>query len=98
MVAGLSGELVGVADAPALLMPEFKGISVLGSNGSRLVAAVDVADDDILATAPLAAATAELLAAPPTGCAKPVVGEVVEGGVRAELMLMSWSSWFSEII
>jgi hypothetical protein len=70
----------------------------LGSNGSRLVDAVDAADDDILATPPLAAATAELLAAPPAGCAEPVVGEVVAGGVRAELMLMSWSSWFSEII
>jgi hypothetical protein len=91
--AGLNDELEEAPVPPGL--PAFRGIIVVGSNGSIFIAAAATAAGSVLASPPLAVELALSLAVA-AGCFTDPV--VVLSPVRVWLMLMSWSSWLSEII
>ena len=76
MVTGFRDELIEAATAPLLAKP--RGIIVLGSNGSWLVAAPAAEGESILVALPMAEASAALAAVPPTACGVVVVVPVVE--------------------
>ena len=69
--AGLTEELMAAPIAPA--MPEFRGIIVLGSNGSWLATAPATDGERVLAMPPFAEESAASLAVPPAGGTDPVV-------------------------
>jgi hypothetical protein len=97
IVAGLIEKLLGAVE-PGLA--KFRGMSVVGSNGSRLAAAPATVAGSELARPPMAEELAVSLAVAAGFCTDPVVDPVVPvlSPVMVWLMLMSWSSWFSEII
>ena len=76
MVTGFRDELIEAATAPLLAKP--RGIIVLGSNGSWLVAAPAAEGESILVALPMAEASAALAAVPLAACAAAGVVPVVE--------------------
>jgi hypothetical protein len=76
MVTGFRDELIEAATAPLLAKP--RGIIVLGSNGSWLVAAPAAEGESILVALPMAEASAALAAVPPAVCAVYVLVPVAE--------------------
>ena len=69
--AGLMAGLMEAPSAPGL--PKFRGISVLGSNGSWLATAPATEGERVLAMPPFAEESAASLAVPPAGGTDPVV-------------------------
>ena len=76
MVTGFRDELIEAATAPLLAKP--RGIIVLGSNGSWLVAAPAAEGESMLVAPPIAEASAAFAAVPPAACVAFVVVPVVE--------------------
>jgi hypothetical protein len=94
----VTGFIEGFDSAPgAPAVAGFRGNMVLGSNGSWLATAPATEDERVLMVAPLAEESGALPAVVPDGCSNPVDPVPVDP-VTAWLMLMSWSSWLSEII
>jgi len=96
MVEEFSEELIEAATAPELL--ELRGIIVFGSNGSWVLAAPAVEGESVLTIPPpvVDSALAPLVVCP-TCCTNPDA-PFVEEPVTVWLMLISWSSWFRDII
>jgi hypothetical protein len=76
MFTGFRDELIEAATAA--VFPVLRGIIVLGSNGSWLVAAPAAEGESILVAPPTAEASAALAAVPPAACVEGDVVPVVE--------------------